>query len=271
MEQDKFTFVKNTFQQIYQAVEKLSDAEITDAAADPFRTHLDRLNQVAALDVDEDVLQRLVEDVELGQMIGRIAHVKRLHSTRLETSQARGIIDSVDPWKSLNNFFYYPNYLELARMECTGAKLNLGENIVFIGSGPLPLSLILLCRLYDVNAIGIEINPQFVSISRELIDRLGLVDRIRIIEGNHFSFPQDNKCKLVMIGAEALPKDEIFNHLANILPGNTIVSYRIFARGLRRLLDDQSRVIVPSVFREFMRVQPEPPVNNTVVFLIKEQ
>ena len=270
MEQDTFTFVKKTFHEIYQAVERMSDAEIIHSAADQFRPYLDRLNRMAALDVKIDVLQKLAGDVQLAQMITRISHVKRLHSTRIETTIARQIIDSNDPWNLLTDFFYYPNYLNLARMEYAGAGLHPGEKVVFIGSGPLPLSLILLCKLYDITARGIEKNHLFVSLSRQLLGRLGLADRINIIEGDHFSFPQDTTCKLVMVGAEALPKDEIFYHLGRILPSGTLLSYRIFEKGLRRLLDDQSHIIVPSVFREVARVQPDPPVNNTVVFVIRE-
>ena len=71
------------------------------------------------------------------------------------------------------------------------------------------------------------------------------------------------------IVADALPKDEIFSHLAKALPDGTILSYRIYEKGLRRLLDSQSVFNLPSEFKEYARIRPEPPVNNTSVFIIK--
>ncbi len=271
METDQFTFVKNRFHEIFRAVEHLSEDEILNAADDRFRPCLDRLNQMAALDVEETLVQALLNDADFKAMIGPIARIKRLHSIRLETDRAQHIIRSADPWRTLTDFVYYPNYLKLAEMEYIGAGLNPKDQVLFIGSGPLPLSLILLCKQYDIYGVGLEQHHEYMRLSRDLVEALGLSRRIRIIEGNHFSLPLDTQCRLIMVGAEALPKEEIFNHLAKVLPLKTKLSYRIFEKGLRRLLDDQPDVSPPPVFREFARVRPEPPVNNTAVFLIKEK
>jgi hypothetical protein len=54
-----------------------------------------------------------------------------------------------------------------------------------------------------------------------------------------------------------------------VLPAGTKLSYRIYEKGLRRLLDTFSLYTIPAPFEEYLRVRPEPPVNNTVVFLMK--
>jgi hypothetical protein len=71
---------------------------------------------------------------------------------------------------------------------------------------------------------------------------------------------------LILIGADAMPKAEIFDHLAAILEPGQLISYRIYEKGLRRLFDGTSIFDLPSEFRECRRVRPEPPVNNTSVF-----
>jgi hypothetical protein len=53
------------------------------------------------------------------------------------------------------------------------------------------------------------------------------------------------------VAAQAEPKKAIFDHLVDVLPAGTKLSYRIYEKGLRLLLD----------------TAPKPPVNNTVVFL----
>ena len=74
---------------------------------------------------------------------------------------------------------------------------------------------------------------------------------------------------LVMVAADASPKDEIFTHLKKTLPSGARLSYRIYEKGLRRLMDNQATLDLPHEFKEYLRIRPEPPVNNTSVFLVK--
>ena len=124
-----------------------------------------------------------------------------------------------------------------------------------------------LCRLYGLRGVGIEQEPDRAELSRMVLQKLGLSDRIKIIAGNHFSLPLEEKSELIMVAAQAEPKKAIFDHLANVLPAGTKVSYRIYEKGLRRLLDTFSRYELPEPFVEYLRIAPKPPVNNTVVFL----
>ena len=111
--------------------------------------------------------------------------------------------------------------------------------------------------------------PEYAKISQKVIEVLELTGHIQIVRGNHFSLPLNEECSLVMVAADAGPKDEIFTHLAKTLPNGSRVSYRIYEKGLRRLMDDGAALDLPPVFREYLRIRPEPPVNNTSVFLIK--
>jgi hypothetical protein len=70
-----------------------------------------------------------------------------------------------------------------------------------------------------------------------------------------------------MAAAQAEPKMEVFEQLAKVLPKGSKVSYRLYEKGLRRVLDGSSLYELPSGFEEYIRVEPEPSVNNTVVFL----
>ena len=72
-----------------------------------------------------------------------------------------------------------------------------------------------------------------------------------------------------MVAAQAEPKKEIFEHLVKILPKRGKVSYRLYEKSLRRILDGSFLFKLPAGFEEYLRIQPEPPVNNTVVFLEK--
>lgn len=270
MEKDALASIKNEFLDIYTAIRNLSDDEIFNTPEDILRPHFERLNHLAAMDVDDNAVQELFHSPDFQPVIKKISHMKRIYGLRMEIESARSIISCRDPWAMVKDFVFYPNYLQLARMEYRGGKLKSGDHVVFLGSGPLPLSLISLCTQYGVEGIGIEQVPEYAELSRKVIETLGLTEHIRVVQGNHFSLPLKEECQLVMVGADAWPKDEIFTHLARALPNGTKLSYRIYEKGLRRLMDNRSVFDLPPEFKEYARIRPEPPVNNTSVFLVKD-
>jgi hypothetical protein len=269
MKEETLDSIKHEFADIYAAIRDLSDEEILNGPDDVFRPHFQRLQRLAATDVDDHAAERILSDREFQSAARQICHLKAVNGLRMEIESARSIIGGPDPWALVKRFVFYPNYVELARMEFEGGDLKEGARVVFLGSGPLPLSLICLCKQYGVKGIGIEQAPEYGELSREVIQSLELSRHIAIVQGNHFSLPLQEECRLIMVGADALPKDEIFAHLAKALPNGAMLSYRIYEKGLRRLLDDQSVFDLPPEFREYARIRPEPPVNNTSVFIIK--
>ena len=118
--------------------------------------------------------------------------------------------------------------------------------------------------------IKAEVLKTRVKQHRKVIDSLGLSKKTQIIEGNHFDLPLETRYELCMIAAQAEPKKEIFEYLAKVLPSGSKVSYRLYEKGLRKLLDLSFCFESPAGFEEYLRVQPQPPVNNTVVFLKRE-
>ena len=261
--------IKSEFLQIHALLGDLTDDQIDNEPDHIYRSHFERLNRLTAVHVEDEIAQRLLSDPELRAAIRRISHLKGINGLRLEIKCAESIVADSDPWARLKQFVYYPNYVELARMEYSGAKLNPQDRVVFLGSGPLPLSLICLYRQYGIESTGIDHAPEYVELSGKLVKALGLDAHIRIVHGNHFSLPLKERCRLVMVGADALPKEEIFAHLAKTLSHGEMISYRIYEKGLRRLLDDQSLFCLPPGFSECARIRPQPPVNNTSVFAVK--
>ncbi len=261
--------IKTEFLNIYDSIRHLADDRILYGPTETFSSHFKRLNALGARDVGDETAEKLRKDKELQTVIQHISHLKRLNGLRMEIESANAIISSKDPWKELERFIYYPNYMELARMEYHGAELEPHAHVVFLGSGPLPLSLIALCRQYGVTGTGIEKFREYADLSQDLIKALKLDQHIRIIHGDHFSLPLSTDSSLIMVGADALPKDEIFAHIATTLPEGTRVSYRIYEKGLRRLMDIHSTIVLPPGLKEYARIRPRPPVNNTSVFVIR--
>lgn len=261
--------IKNQLLTIYDACRDLTETQILDNVQDVFLPHTESLNRLATLDVDDDQVDALVADRSLQPAIEHIARLKRIHGLRLERQRARTIIDSPDPWEILKGFIYYPNYLQLAQMESEGADLKSDDRVVFLGSGPLPLSLIALVKRCGIKGVGIEKDPLNADLSRRVLASLALGGQIEIILGDHFVLPLSQPCSLIMVGADAVPKQEIFTHLAETLSMGMKISYRIYEKGWRRLFDMDHISGLPQPLNEYRRIRPEPPVNNTSVFVAK--
>ena len=262
--------ITQEIREIYSAIKDLKDEEIYHDPSNHLKTVFQRLDYLIALDISDKRAEELLSNSVLNSAFDVITRFRSMYTAKLEIEHAKSILKSRDPFEALKKFAYFTNYLQLARTEYQGSRVKPGERVLFLGSGPLPLSLIILCHQYGLKGIGIEQEPDRAELSRTVLEKLGLSHRIKIIEGNHFSLPLEERPELVIVAAQAEPKKGIFDHLANVLPVGTKVSYRIYEKGLRKLLDTFSRYELPERFKEYLRIRPEPPVNNTVVFLIKE-
>ncbi|MGP8321528.1 MAG: nicotianamine synthase family protein [Methanosarcinaceae archaeon] len=255
---------------IESTIKYLKDQDILQGTSNHLVTNFQRLDYLAALDIDDQLAEETICDPEYHTVIEDIVRFRNLYSLRLEIENAKAILASEDPWGVLKNFTHFPNYIQLSRTEYQGSELKLGDTVVFLGSGPLPLTLIALCHFHGLKGIGIERDPDRAELSRKVLEKLGLLDQIMIIHGNHFILPLNMKYDHLMVAAAAEPKKEIFEYLANVLPKGIGISYRIYEKGLRRVLETCSSFELPEQFVENLRIRPEPPVNNTVVFLKKE-
>lgn len=252
---------------IHAQVKDLEEEEILESSSSKLQALFKFLDEFAALEIEEKVANGFLKNQDFSSLFAGISRFRYLYNLKLEIEEAKSLLTSSSPWETLQNFIFYPNYLQLAQTEYQGSDLKPGESVLFLGSGPLPLSLIVLCHEYGLKGIGIEREGLRADLSREVIARLGLSKTIQILEGTHLILPLKPSPALYMVAAQAEPKKEVFEHLAKRLPREAKVSYRLYEKGLRRMLDESSLLELPAGFEEYLRVQPAPPVNNTVVFL----
>ena len=255
--------------EIHHSIKDFVDREVYHDPSGRLKSVFQRLDYLIALDIDNRYAEDILSNSRFNSAFDAISTFRSQYTAELEAEQANSILKSKNPWNALTNFTYLPNYIQLARTECRGAGLKPGDTVLFLGSGPLPLTLIVLCHQHGLNGIGIERDPKRVELSRQVLEKLGLSSQIRIIRGNHqtLPLPLEEVPDLIMVAAQAEPKKEIFDHLAGVLPAGTKISYRIYEKGLRRMLDTFYRYELPEQLIEYLRISPEPPANNTSVFL----
>ena len=111
------------------------------------------------------------------------AHVPALRSisargeTELEQHWSRRIAAAPDPWSELHRFPYLDNYRDLVRLEL-GALAALGvpapRRVVVAGSGPLPLTGLVLARDHGARVVHVDRDPDGLRAGDAVTTALGL-------------------------------------------------------------------------------------------------
>ncbi|MCC4768691.1 methyltransferase [Methanosarcina sp. DH2] len=271
-----FGFILGEIFDLYEKIKDLPEKEILYGSSDQYGSFFQRLNSLVMLDPGDNAVQELLNNRELEPIFISIYRFRNLYTVRLETEHANEILAGKSPWKVLEGFPFYGNYLKLVRTEYEGLGLKQGDRILFLGSGPLPLTLIVFLKQHGVKSTGIEQDPVRANLSKEVLKKLEVYGDISILNGNHFSLSKedlinpDSGTGAIMIAAQAEPKKEILNHLLKVIPVGCRISYRIYEKGLMKLLNRDFLPDFPEAFKE-QRIQPEPPAYNTVVFLEKKK
>ena len=114
----------------------------------------------------------------------------------------------------LTKFWYYENYRDLwhAEQELM-ANTEQNKRAVFLGSGALPLTMI-LGAIYSPNlkAVCVDFDPEAVTLSRSLIKRLDLEKQIQVqcVNAQKFDFKSDD---FVICASLIKNKTEVYNAL----------------------------------------------------------
>jgi len=261
---------------LYKDIRELSDEEILSSSSDKSTKLFLKLDALITRDLDSCAVSILLNKQELEPIFVNLNRFRNLYTVKLETGYAKEVLASQSPWGVLEEFPFYKNYLRLVRTEYEGFGLKAGDRIFFLGSGPLPLTLIVFFKYYGVKGTGIEQNSERAKLSTEVLDKLGLSKEITILNGTHYSMnpidflDPDTRTKALVIAAQAEPKKEILDYLLTVMPPGCRISYRIYEKGLMKLLNRDFLLDLPEGYREYKRIRPEPPAYNTVIFLEKK-
>jgi hypothetical protein len=131
--------------------------------------------------IDFHSAKHILDDQVMNDALKTIRSFYVDFGVKIETENAREILKSDDPWHTLESFHFYNRYQGLIRNESQLVRFTPEQKFVFIGSGPLPLTLILFNKTFGVQGIGIEMLPDVAELSRKVIDKLGLSSQIEVI------------------------------------------------------------------------------------------
>lgn len=190
-----------------------------------------------------------------------------------EINQAKEILQAVSPRAKYLEGVVQEYYLKTITAEVTGAGLQRRDKVIFIGSGPMPITLIQLYEHFGIESVGIEIIPEIADLSEKLIEKLGYSDHIKIICGDHFSITSTEKVKHIIVARAAEPIQEIMTHLKSVMSPETTVSYRFDLSESEEntlmsfTVQNKREPLTIDGFKTINQYKPESTANSCIEFL----
>ncbi len=218
-------------------------------------------------EIDFDSAKHILDDEKMNKALQLIRKFYVYIGARLERENAMKILESDDPKAVLDSFHFYDRYIGLIENEMQLAKFNENKTFVFLGSGPLPLTLIMFNMVTGCKCIGIEQFEEVADLPRKVLKRLGLDEGIEIITGDEKTIA-DLDYDILMIAAFAEPKDRVFANVWDVVDEKTPVLYRTYT-GMRAILYSPVTEKDTRGFHQEVMLLPKGKTNNTSVLIRK--
>ncbi|MEQ3550897.1 nicotianamine synthase family protein [Pseudonocardia nematodicida] len=195
----------------------------------------------------------------------------------MERHWARRIADAADPRAELARFPYLQNYHDLVRLEL-GALAAAGRPVprraVVLGSGPLPLTGLVLARRYGTRVLHVDRDADAADAGQAVAEATGTPGVRSLVADLSAPEPDprltgelaaaDVVLLGALVGADAVAKDAITARLAAAAgPGTTLLVRS--ATGLRTLLYPEVRAADLPALEVLLEVHPHTDVVNSVL------
>ncbi len=249
-------------------VDKYGDSALDNVDMNEIMEILDDVEIIAHdKTIDFDSAKHILDDEKMNKVLKLIRKFYVYVGARLETEKAIEMLEADDLNTDLKSFEFYDRYVGLLNNESQLAKFNENKTFLFLGSGPLPITLMMFHELFGCKCIGIEQQEEVADLSRKLLKKLGLENDIEIVVGDETTI-QDLEYDILMVAALAEPKERVFSNIWQYVDEDTPVIYRTYT-GMRAILyapvlDKDTRG-----FHKEVMLLPTGNTNNTSVLIRK--
>lgn len=187
----------------------------------------------------------------------------------MEVYWAKKIIEGGE----ITDFPYYKNYKDLTRLEWGVFDFCLeheNHNVLFVGSGPLPMTAIMLAMEHNIGSTLVDNDPVAVDLSRSVIKKLGLDNMISVIHADAKDFNAYVDFNVIFVAALAGTnfddKEKLFSHIKEYASTECHIVARS-SWGRRKLLYAPLPDVVYKKFRPIIEISPFNEIVNSIVIL----
>lgn len=157
-------------------------------------------------DTPADHSKDILNDKEIRLIKDDLRRMSSKAESELELFWVKNALKSNDAEKILKVFPYYPNYVKMTDLEIESMRLcdvHKGHKTLFVGSGPLPLSSIMMVRKCGISIDNLDTDDDACTLSSELVERVGLSGKISTIKGNILDMQDLSGYQTIFIAALA--------------------------------------------------------------------
>lgn len=255
----------------YEAVKDLCLQDLEGFSLEELFQRYQLLDEIAHLPIGERLAGMILQDAEISQHLPTIRAYYKAFLIVAEKKLAEGILKADDPWGELEAFQLLPRYEALVDAYLKEVRLRRDETMAFLGSGPVPFTLLLGAR-YGIKGIGIDVDPEAVRTSRAVVERLGLQQMVRIVQGDE-GLLEELSWDALVVAALAEPKERIFRKLRELWVSRRPphpLCYRTYT-GMRAILYEPVKEEHLKGFKKLKELRPPGRVNNTLVFVVQDE
>jgi nicotianamine synthase len=172
---------------------------------------------------------------------------------RLERAWARRIAAAAAAERELERFPYRRNYAELSAMELhAAAGVSVGvepSRACVLGSGPLPMTALLIARALGIPVDAIDLDTEATALADAVLARVTGGDLVRPLRADATSFPDLDRCDLVVLAALVGLDGTAKRHVIRAVSERMRPGAMLIVRGSHRLRE----LLYPPVSPEDLR------------------
>ncbi len=177
--------------------------------------------------------KEILQHKKVSKIIENFQNISSRGEFELEHFWVQKILESDDVWKSLESFPYYDNYVKIADFESAALKacnVHTDHKILFVGSGPLPLSSIVLNKNHGFAVDNVDIDKEACRLSKNLINKLNLSHPPQVFCKDIFNITDFSSydCIIVaaLVGKNDQEKEKIIEHITRHVQKHTHIALR---------------------------------------------
>ncbi|PID84771.1 MAG: nicotianamine synthase [Chloroflexi bacterium] len=242
----------------------------------------DEVNQLFSnlvnLVIDEDtpdVVEDVLSDPHIQSIQSSLHQLSARGEYQLERYWSNQISAHQEPAAEMKRFPYYGNYEQLSDMEFNAlSSLNDGEiqKVLFVGSGPLPLSSILFAQKFGVPIDNVEVDQEAYCLSEKLAQKLHLSETLTFYHTDILQFTELAQYDVIFVAALAglapEEKSAIIRHLKMHIREGALLAIRT-VHGLKTLLYPEVALDDLIDFKHQATIKPHNEIINSVLIVEK--
>jgi nicotianamine synthase len=231
---DKSMSVIDTILNTYKDLSTFSSLAPSPAINQAF----ENLVRIIKTPYSQEIISSTLGDARIKDIQEELYKICAEGESLLEAAWADRVLKSDDVWATLREFPYYQSYVSMVGQE-VALLARKSHRALFIGSGPLPLTAILLAIQHDMDIVCLDSDSEALFKGARVVEKLGLCHRIKFIcaDGKEFSIPKEINVTFVaaLVGDRVKEKEAVITHVTKTAPQNSAIVLRT-AEGLATLV-----------------------------------